>query len=30
VRAVDRPACFVIDNEESMRRNPQPRPLKRR
>jgi len=30
VRAVDRPACFVIDNEESMHRNPQPRPLKRR
>ena len=30
VRVVDRPACFVIDNEESMGRNPQPRALKRR
>jgi hypothetical protein len=30
VPAAERPACFVIDNEESMRRNPQPRAVKRR
>ena len=30
VRPAERPACFVIDNQEAMRRDPRPLALKRR